>query len=50
MNEKFERERKIKDLEHECDRKKQLAIQAVAARSEVKRHLDEAVAKVMAFD
>lgn len=37
-------EARIKDLEHECYRKKQLALQAVAARGEIKRHLDDAIA------
>ena len=31
---------RINDLESELDRKKQLSIQAIAARSNVKRHLD----------
>jgi hypothetical protein len=43
---KADLEKRIADLLNECERKKKLSIQAVAARSEVKRHLDEAVAKV----
>jgi hypothetical protein len=43
---KADLEKRIVDLLNECERKKKLSIQAVAARSEVKRHLDEAVAKV----
>jgi hypothetical protein len=40
---KGELDRKIKDLENETARKKQLAMQAVAARGEIKRHLDESL-------
>lgn len=43
---KDEQDRKISDLEKEIARKKQLALQAVAARSEIKRHLDEALATI----
>lgn len=39
-------ESKIKDLENETARKKQLAMQAVAARGEIKRHLDESLATI----
>ena len=34
--------KEIDDLSQERDRKKQLAIQAIAARGNVKQHLDEA--------
>lgn len=36
----------IEDLTNERDRKKQLALQAVAARGQIKQHLDEAVLQV----
>ena len=38
-------QRTIDDLRSELDRKKQLSIQAIAARSNVKRFLDQAQAK-----
>ena len=38
--------KEIDDLRSERDRKKQLSIQAIAARSNVKQHLDEATAKI----
>ncbi|MFO0118319.1 MAG: hypothetical protein ACK521_12160 [bacterium] len=43
---KGELDRKIKDLENETARKKQLAMQAVAARGEIKRHLDDSLALI----
>ena len=39
--------KEIDDLRSERDRKKQLSIQAIAARSNVKQHLDEATAKII---
>ena len=41
---------RINDLESELDRKKQLSIQAIAARSNVKRHLDQAQTKITELD
>ena len=38
--------KQIEDLTSERDRKKQLAIQAIAARSSVKEHLDRATDKI----
>ena len=38
--------KEIDDLRQERDRKKQLSIQAIAARSNVKQHLDEATLKI----
>ena len=42
--------KEIADLSSERDRKKQLAIQAIAARSNVKQHLDEATNKLAIFE
>ena len=38
--------KEIDDLRSERDRKKQLSIQAIAARGNVKQHLDEANAQI----
>ena len=40
----------IDDLQEEVDRKKKLSIQAIAARSNVKRLLDQAQAKNLEYD
>jgi phage shock protein A len=41
-------EKRIRDLENESKRKKQLALQAVAARGGMKQHLDDALAQIEA--